>query len=72
MPYRTLAKEALDAWRSASVRLEECEPDSPQWHAASAEAEQAKQRYEDAVKAAHEAHLPEPPPFSEAIKRGDD
>ena len=70
MPYRTVALEALDAWRSADSRLAHCEPDSPEWQEAFTDAELAKQRYQDAIEAAHAAQLPEPPPFNEAIKQG--
>jgi len=68
MPYRTVAAAALAAWRDADKCLAECEPDSPEWHAARTDAELAKQRYQDAVAAARAEHLPEPPPFEEAIK----
>ena len=72
MPYRVVAAEALAAWRVADKCLAECEPDSPEWHAAFIDAELAKQRYQDAVDAAHAAHLPEPPPFDQASRRSDD
>ena len=70
MPYRTLALEALEAWRTADARLAACEPDSLEWHEAFTDAELAKKRYQDAIDAARVEHLPEPPPFKEAIKRG--
>ena len=67
-PIEFLAAEALAAWRVADRCLAECEPDSPEWHAAFIDAELAKQRYNDAVAAAHAEHLPEPPPFDEATR----
>ena len=39
MPYRTVAAAALAAWRDADKCLAECEPDSPEWHAAPIDAE---------------------------------
>ena len=68
MPYRTVALEALAAWREAETCLADCEEDSAEWQEAFVAAESAKQRYQDAVDAAQAANLPEPPPFSEASK----
>jgi len=71
MPYRTIATEALEAWRDADRRMRRCAPESREWQEAFVEAELAKQRYNDAIAAAHAEHLPEPPPFDEAARRSD-
>ena len=66
MPYRVVAADALAAWREADRRMSELPVESPKWQEACREAALSKQRYNDAVAAAHAEHLPEPPPWIEA------
>lgn len=55
MTYQTAAAEALAAWREAEARMDEAEPQGPEWQAAYAEAQRAKTRYHEAVEAASAA-----------------
>lgn len=68
MPYRTIAAQALEAWRDADRQMRRCVPESAEWLEAFLQAELAKQQYNDAIAAAHAEHLPEPPPFEEATR----
>jgi predicted nucleic acid-binding protein len=61
MPYRTVAAEALELWREAERRMTNLPPDSPEWLNACLEAEDARQRYNDAVVAADAQNAPAPP-----------
>lgn len=69
MPYRIVAEQALARWRAAQAQLEVSPPDSPEWQAASIEAELARAAYHEAVEAASSEHLHVPPPFEEATTR---
>jgi hypothetical protein len=66
MPFRAVAAAALDDWRRAEREMSRLQPDSPEWHRAAAEAEAARNRYQQAIEDARAAHSPEPPPFDTA------
>jgi hypothetical protein len=66
MPYGNIAAEALERWREAERRMTHVAPNSPEWRSACLEAEDARQRYNDAVAGAESEMMPVPPQFEEA------
>jgi hypothetical protein len=70
VPYRKVAAEALAEWRGYDRRLADAEPGSEAWSELTAQAADAKARYEAAIAAARAEHLPVPPPFDVARRDG--
>ena len=67
MPFRDVAAAALAEWRAAEQAMLLHVEGSPEWHAGATRAAAAKARYQRAIDDARAAHLPEPPPFAEAV-----